>query len=274
MTSMENYQAIRVEHRGQVDWLTLNRPHRLNALDAVMIEELGGYFGRLCLDNAVRIVVLRGAGTAYCTGLDLYESEGADKAFDPQPGPPAHMLRLQGRISEIIMRMRLAPQPIVSLVRGAACGGGFALALASDIRIGGESMKMNAAFIRIGLSACDVGVSYFLPRLVGVSVASELMMAGRFITAQRAMATGLVSEVVADAALDDAVLPYLGDMLASSPLGLQLTKDCLNHNISAASLDAAIAMEDRNQVLCLQGKDFREGVAAFIEKRAPRYSGR
>jgi enoyl-CoA hydratase len=184
------------------------------------------------------------------------------------------MLRLKRRGREIIMRMRRAPQPIISLVQGAACGGGFALALASDIRIGGASMKMNAAFIRIGLSACDVGISYFLPRLVGVSVASELMMTGRFITAQRALASGLVSEVVPDAALDDAVLPYLEDMLATSPLGLRLTKDCLNHNINAASLEAAIAMEDRNQVLCLQGEDFREGVAAFIEKRAPRYSGR
>jgi enoyl-CoA hydratase len=274
MTSTDSYRPIRVERRGEVDWVTLNRPHRLNALDAAMIGELGDYFDRLRLDDAVRIVVMRGAGTAYCAGLDLYESEGADKAFDPQPGPPAEMLRLQRRISEIIMRMRRAPQPIISLVQGAACGGGFALALASDIRIGGASMKMNAAFIRIGLSACDVGISYFLPRLVGVSVASELMMTGRFITAQRALASGLVSEVVPDAALDDAVLPYLEDMLATSPLGLRLTKDCLNHNINAASLEAAIAMEDRNQVLCLQGEDFREGVAAFIEKRAPRYSGR
>jgi enoyl-CoA hydratase len=183
------------------------------------------------------------------------------------------MLRLQRRISEIIIRMRRAPQPIVSLVQGPACGGGFALALASDIRIAGESMKMNAAFIRIGLSACDVGVSYFLPRLVGVSIASELMMTGRFINAQRALAVGLVSEVVPDTQLEQAATAYLDEMLSTSPLGLRLTKDCLNHSINAPGLEAAIAMEDRNQVLCLYGDDFREGVAAFVEKRPPRYTG-
>jgi enoyl-CoA hydratase len=221
----------------------------------------------------VRIVVLRGAGKAYCAGLDLRNSDGPDKAYDPVPAGPAEMLRLQRRISEIIIRMRRAPQPIVSLVQGPACGGGFALALASDIRIAGESMKMNAAFIRIGLSACDVGVSYFLPRLVGVSIASELMMTGRFINAQRALAVGLVSEVVPDTQLEQAATAYLDEMLSTSPLGLRLTKDCLNHSINAPGLEAAIAMEDRNQVLCLYGDDFREGVAAFVEKRPPRYTG-
>jgi enoyl-CoA hydratase len=273
MSSTENYQAISVEHRGQVDWVTLNRPERLNTLNVRMIEELGDYFGRLATNHAVRIVVLRGAGNAYCAGLDLRNSEGPDKAYDPVPAGPAEMLRLQRRISEIIIRMRRAPQPIVSLVQGAACGGGFALALASDIRIAGESMRMNAAFIRIGLSACDVGVSYFLPRLVGVSIASELMMTGRFIKAQRALAVGLVSEVVPDTQLEQAAASYLDDMLSTSPLGLRLTKDCLNHSINAPGLEAAIAMEDRNQVLCLYGDDFKEGVAAFVEKRPPRYTG-
>jgi enoyl-CoA hydratase len=122
------------------------------------------------------------------------------------------------------------------------------------------------------LSACDIGVSYFLPRLVGVSVASELMMTGRFIDAARAERVGLVSEVVPDEKLEEAAQPYIDDMLTTSPLGLRLTKECLNMSVDAGSLEAAIAMEDRNQILCAQTKDFREGISAFLGKRAPEYT--
>jgi enoyl-CoA hydratase len=170
------------------------------------------------------------------------------------------------------MRMRRCPQPIISLIHGPACGGGFAFTLASDIRIAGQSARMNAAFIRIGLSACDIGVSYFLPRLVGVSVASELMLTGRFINAERALRVGLVSEVVPDDKLAEAAKPYLDEMLTTSPLGLKLTKECLNMSVDAGSLEAAIAMEDRNQILCSQTNDVREGMRAFLEKRKPVYT--
>mgnify|MGYP003700606851 FL=1 len=131
---------------------------------------------------------------------------------------------------------------------------------------------MNAAFIRIGLSACDIGVSYFLPRLVGVTIASELMMTGRFINADRAERVGLVSEVVEDEKLEEAARPYIEEMLTTSPLGLRLTKECLNMSVDAGSLEAAVAMEDRNQILCAQTKDFREGISAFLEKRKPAYT--
>jgi enoyl-CoA hydratase len=131
---------------------------------------------------------------------------------------------------------------------------------------------MNAAFIRIGLSACDIGVSYFLPRLVGVSVASELMFTGRFIDAERALKVGLVSEVVPDDKLEDAARPYIDEMLATSPIGLRLTKECLNMSVDAGSLEAAVAMEDRNQILASQTNDFREGIAAFLQKRKPSFT--
>jgi enoyl-CoA hydratase/carnithine racemase len=267
-----NYETLHIEKRGDADWITLNRPDRLNTLNHRMIDELLHYFGERLLDHDTRVIVLRGAGRAYCAGLDLDNNSGSEKAYELEHGGPAEMLRLQRRISEIVMRMRRCPQPIVSLVHGPACGGGFALALASDIRIAGESARMNAAFIRLGLSACDIGVSYFLPRLVGVSVASELMMTGRFIHADRALRVGLVSEVVPDAQLEQAGVPYVDDLLATAPLGLRLTKECLNHSVNAPSLEAAVAMEDRNQVLCLHTQDFKEGVAAFMEKRPPRYA--
>ena len=132
---------------------------------------------------------------------------------------------------------------------------------------------MNAAFIRLGLSACDMGVSYFLPRLVGMSVASELMLTGRFINAQRALATGLVSEVVPDEALEAAAQPYIEEMLTTSPMGLRLTKEGLSLAVDAPSLEAAMAIENRNQVLCSRSNDFAEGMRAFLEKRRPVYTG-
>src|SRR5262249_15718208 len=131
---------------------------------------------------------------------------------------------------------------------------------------------MNAAFIRIGLSACDVGVSYFLPRLVGVSVASELLLTGRFINAQRALATGLVSEVVPDDQLEAAARPLVDDMLLTSPLGLRQPKARPNASMAPASLEQATAMEDRNQVRCTQTTGFREGIMAFLQKRKPSYT--
>jgi enoyl-CoA hydratase/carnithine racemase len=264
-----SYETLAIRKEGPVDWVTFNRPDSLNALNRRMVDELLDYFGGLYWDKSVRVVVLKGAGRAYCAGLDL-------KARDNSGGPntPSTGLTSQRRISEIVMRMRRAPQPIVSLVHGPACGGGFALALASDIRIAGQSARMNAAFIRIGLSACDIGVSYFLPRLVGVSVASELMLTGRFINAERALRVGLVSEVVPDDQMESAAHSYIDDMLTTSPLGLRMTKECLNMSVDAGSLEAAVAMEDRNQILCAQTGDFNEGVRAFLEKRRPAYQDR
>jgi len=262
-----SYETLQIRKDGAVDWVTLNRPDSLNALNRQMVDDLLDYTQSLYWDKSVRVVVLQGAGRAFCAGLDLKERDNA-------PRSPTNGLTSQRRISEIVMRMRRAPQPFISLVKGAACGGGFALALASDIRIAGQSARMNAAFIRIGLSACDIGVSYFLPRLVGVSVASELMLTGRFINAERALRVGLVSDVVADDKLAEAAQVYLKDMLTTSPLGLRMTKECLNMSVDAGSLEAAIAMEDRNQILCARSDDFQEGIRAFLEKRPPRYEDR
>ncbi len=267
------YETLLIEKKGAVDWVTLNRPEALNTLNDQLVDDLLDYFAKLYFDRSVRIVVLRGAGRAFCAGLDIKQStqKRNTRPGAPTGGPDAGLFS-QRRISEIVMRMRRCGQPIISLVHGPACGGGFALALASDVRIAGESARMNAAFIRIGLSACDIGVSYFLPRLVGVSVASELMLTGRFIHAERALRVGLVSEVVPDADLAKAAESYIEEMITTSPLGLRLTKECLNMSIDAPSLEAAINMEDRNQILTSQTSDVREGMAAFLEKRKPNYT--
>jgi len=259
------YETFTVEHRGGAHWVTLNRPESLNAMSRTMMLELQHYFGELYTRPEIRAVVLRGAGKAFCAGLDLKERR------EPGEGGPVNGLRVQRRVSEIVMRMRRAPQPIISLIHGAASGGGFALALASDIRLAGPRARMNAAFIRIGLTACDVGVSYFLPRLVGSALASELLLTGAFIDAERALKVGLVSDVVPEADLEARGQAMVEAILANSPLGVRLTKEALIMNIDAQSLEAAIALEDRQQILCAQTDDMREGIGAFLEKRDPAY---
>ena len=265
---MPEYETIRVDREGQVDWLTLNRPESLNAISLQMVTDLRDYFGSLYENEEVRVVVMRGEGRAFCAGLDIKESQARDE------NPYGGGMGFQGYLAEVYIRMRRCPQPIIALVQGPACGGGFSFVLAADIRIAGESARMNAAFIRLGLSACDMGSSYFLPRLVGTSVASELMLTGRFIHAERALATGLVSEVVPDAELKQAAAPYLQEMLTTSPMGLRLTKEGLNLAIDAPGLEAAMAIENRNQLMCSRTEDVKEGMRAFIEKRDPVYTGR
>ena len=261
------YATFIVERRGQADWVTFNRPDVLNAISLQMVHDLHTYFGRLHHDRDCRVVVVRGAGKAFCAGLDIRE-----RSTDRDTPPFAAGFGFQGYLAEVYVKMRRCPQPIVALVHGAACGGGFSLALASDIRIAGESARMNAAFIKLGLSACDMGCSYFLPRLVGASVASELMLTGRFIHAPRALATGLVSQVVPDDQLEEAGEGLVADLLGASPMGLRMTKEGLNFAIDAPCLEAAIALENRNQLMTAASPNFREGMQAFLEKRRPDYA--
>ncbi|ABC63530.1 enoyl-CoA hydratase/isomerase family protein [Erythrobacter litoralis] len=262
-----DYTTITVEKRGEVDWLTLDRPDALNAITLDMVAELNDYFGRLYNDGSVRVVVMRGAGKAYCAGLDIKERQGEDQEF-----PFGGGFGFQGFLADVYVKMRRCPQVILSLVHGPACGGGFAFALASDIRLAGESARMNAAFIKIGLSSCDMGVSYFLPRLVGQSIASELMLTGRFIHAERALAVGLVSEVVPDDQLESAAQGWIDDLLAASPKGLRMTKEGLQIATDAGSLEAAMAIENRNQLMTSASPNFHEGMRAFLEKRKPDYT--
>lgn len=266
------FETLHIDRRDQVDWLSLNRPESLNAINEQMVTDLREYFGGLAENDYTRIVVMRGEGRAFCAGLDI--KEGAERRSADKPPLFGGGMGFQGYLAEVYIRMRRCPQPIISLVHGPACGGGFSFVLASDIRIAGESARMNAAFIRIGLSACDMGSSYFLPRLVGTSVASELMLTGRFIDAQRCLSTNLVSEVVPDAQLDAAAEPYIHEMLTTSPMGLRLTKEGLNMAIDAAGLEAAMAIENRNQLMCSKTSDAKEGMQAFLEKRDPEYTGR
>ena len=255
------YQTLRVEKRAAADWLTLDRSDALNAMNERMIDELAGYFGRLCQDRSTRVVVLRAAGKTFCAGLDLREMADLITRLDM----PAR-LAFQQRLSSIFIAMRRCPQPIVCLVQGAASGGGFALAVASDIRYCTPDARMNAAFIKVGLSGCDVGMSYRLPRLVGASVAADLLMTGSFIDAARAQTLGLVSAVVGPEELEAAGERVVQQLLQADPVGLALTKQGLEVGMAAPSLEAAIANEDRQQTLLSGEEGFRSRIRAFVEK--------
>lgn len=261
-----SYETLDVRVRGGALWVTLDRPDSLNAMNQQMVEEARALFTELYWRRDVRVVVLTGAGRAFCAGLDLKE-----RSVGSGNRTVIESLDAQRRIADIVVAMRRCPQPIVALINGAASGGGFAMALASDVRIASSQARMNAAFIRIGLSACDIGVSYFLPRMVGSSVAAEYMLTGRFIEAKRAKELGLVSNVVEQDALIAEGNALVHDMLLATPLGLRLTKEALNHAIDAQGLEAVISMEDRNQVLAARDPNFKEGIAAFLERRSPQY---
>ena len=263
-------EPLLVDRRGAVDWVTLNRPERLNALNETLTSALRHYFEALYDDRDCRIVVLRGAGRGFCAGADLC----SDLVRSVVEDGAAVAMKVQRDIRNVMVAMRRCPQPILALLHGAAAGGGFVLALASDIRIAASDTRMSAAFIKVGLGGCDVGVSYLLPRLVGASVSSELLLTGRDLVADRALRLGLISEVVEREDLEHAAAPYIDAMLATAPLGLALTKEVLNINLDAPSFEAALALEDRNQVLLSQTRDFQEGAAAFREKRRPRFEGR
>jgi enoyl-CoA hydratase/carnithine racemase len=262
---MQHYETIQVVRSGAVDWLTLNRPERLNAINGAMVDELWNYFSRLHEDFSCRVVVMRGAGRAFCSGLDLTwfresggQSPGGGDRVDG-PGPS---------LASLIVKMRSCPQPIIALVHGAACGGGFNFVLAADVRIAGRSAKMNVAFVKLGLSGCELGTSYFLPRLVGGSLAAELMMTGRFLHAERALAAGLVSEIVADDQLESAAQALVSDMLSVSPIGLRKTKETLCKASEILDLAAVIALEERTQMICLGGRQLTENIENLGKKSA------
>lgn len=261
--------AITIERRGGIEIVTLNRPQSLNALSEEMTLELSGYFDGLHQRTDVRVVILRAEGKNFCAGLDF---NGWPKIGDETP--VLATLRTQTLIGNIYRRMRSCPQPIIALAQGAACGGGLSLLCASDVRFGTPDFRMNAAYIRIGLGGCDMASSYFLPRLVGASLASEMILTGRFIKAERAASCGFLSEIVSPDALLDTGIGLAEEMLATSPWGLRLSKQALNLNIDAQGLEAAMAIEDRQQVILGQTEDYREAFTSFLEKRKPDFKER
>ena len=266
---MADYRTLLVERpRDGVVLVTLNRPAQLNAITFEMFDELHDLTGRLMTDESARAVVVTGSGRGFCSGLDL------DEALTLPDMTPHQMMLGQQHWAGAFVKLHELPQPVIAAVNGAAAGGGLGLALAADIRLASPQARFNAAFVRIGLSAGDVGVSWSLPRVVGLGHAAEIMLTGRFVGAQEAAAIGLVNRVVPADELLDAAFEVAGQIAANTPFGVTLTKRVLNANVDAGSLTQAVELENRGQTLATRGEDFREALGAFREQREARFTSR
>jgi enoyl-CoA hydratase len=226
--------------------LRLDRPERLNALDEVLVAELFRACSTIAADPLTRVVVLTGAGRGFCSGLDV-------RNFGPNvpdaTAPAVERLRFQEMMASLPNAIRALPQPVIAAVNGPAVGGGLALCLACDIRICGASASFGNAAILLGLSGAEMGMSYFLPRIVGLTVAAEWMLTGRTVSAEEAYRSGLVSELVDDERLLPRALELAESIAAHPPLAVRLTKQALQVNVDAPDLSAALQLENRNQVI-------------------------
>ena len=277
-----DYQTIEFELRDNgIGILTLNRPDRLNAISFQMEEELHSLFDSLMTNLDCRVIIMRGNGRAFCAGTDLQEGlslnikkvpEGYEKYYVLNtPEPLKKKLYHQWRISQIYVKMRKVSQPIIAMVHGAAVGGGFGFAMASDIRIATEDVKFINGSINLGLTGADVGGSYFLPRLIGMSRASEILYSGREVRSKEAEEIGLVLKIVNKNDLMDSALEIANDLLAKSPLGLRMTKQAINLTMDSPSLETILQLENTSIVLSFCSKDMNEGSSAFMQKRKPKY---
>lgn len=249
--------------------LTLNRPARLNALHWDLMRELHAQLDEIKADPSIRLLIVTGAGRGFCSGLDLQRG-------DPLGGNDSilQVLERQELVANLAIKLRKLPIPVIAAVNGPAAGAGIALALAADIRICTPEAKFSAAFVRIGISACDVGVSYMLPRIVGHGVASEIMLTGKLVGAEQAERIGLVSRVVPNEDLLDSAIEFAGEITRNSPFGVRMTKEVLAFSVDAPSIEAAVEMENRTQVIAVQTEDMKEAVAAFKEKREAKFEYR
>jgi enoyl-CoA hydratase len=226
--------------------LRLNRPDRLNAINEVMRDELIAAFRALSGDRSVRAIVLTGSGRGFCSGIDVRDfGPGTVTADDPA----IDRLRFQESMAALPTAVRDLPQPVIAAVNGPCVGAGLALCLASDVRICSTTATFGNAAILLGLSGAEMGMSYHLPRIVGTSVAADWMLTGRTVTAEEADRRGLVSHLVEPDALLDRALDLASAVAGLAPLGVRLTKRALQVNTDAGNLDAAVELENRNQVL-------------------------
>ena len=277
-----NFETIKFELKENgIGILSLNRPKKLNAINFQMEEDLHKLLDHLMVNLDCRVLILRAEGRAFCAGTDLQEAlvlntkkkpEGYEKYYFLNVSEPIkRKMYHQWRISSIFVKMRKISQPIIALVHGAAAGGGFGFAMASDIRIVGNDVKFINASINIGLTGADVGGSYFLPRLIGLSRATEIMYTGRQVGAEESVKIGLALKFVELKDLLESGLELADEMLKKSPLGLRMTKQSLNLTLDSPSLETICQLENSSIVLTFSSKDVNEASAAFFGKRDPKY---
>ncbi|HEX6424812.1 MAG TPA: enoyl-CoA hydratase-related protein [Acidimicrobiales bacterium] len=250
--------------------VTLNRPDRLNALSIDLALALDAALARVAEENDTWVVVLTGAGRGFCAGLDL-------KDFGVLPGIDGLSVgriaqRSMRAYSRIVLTMRRMPQPVVAAVNGPAYGGGMCLALAADLRIAARPAVFNATGIVNGLTSTEMAAGWLLPRLIGASRANDLLLTGREVDAGEAAAIGLVARVVDEGAALDEALAAAREMCRFSPYGLSMTKNVLWASLEVGSLETAIELEDRNQLMLGFTENLQEAIRAFDAGRPPAYT--
>jgi enoyl-CoA hydratase len=250
--------------------LTMNRPERLNAMTAELCQALHEEVSRTAADRSCRALILTGAGRGFCAGLDLHgygsapDNNGSDE--------PRDRLANQQHMSTLVLALRGLPQPVIAAVNGPAAGFGLALALACDIRYAAAEALFRVAFFNVGVSNCDMGTSWLLPRLIGASRSHELMLTGRRVDAEEALRIGLVADVVAGGELPARALQAAAQIAELAPWGVRLTKRGMWSALEIPSEQAAVEYEDRQQIMATFGRAVPEAVQAFLDKRPAEYA--
>ena len=268
------YRTVRCEDRDGVVVLTLDRPDRLNAIDERLVEEVAEVVERCNADPDARALVLTGAGRAFCAGADVHtlDENIAREAEGSAWGSDQIRMKVRARFQQLTRTVFRAQVPTIAAVRGPAVGGGLDLVCACDLAIASDTARFMVAYTRRALFP-DLGGYWLLPRLIGYRKAAELVFTGRFVEAEEALAIGLVNQVVADDALDAAVLDLARAVASGPPIALRLAK-MLMQRCAHQELETALEMGAMGTVITETSDDFRESVAAFLDKRPPVYRGR
>ena len=263
-----HWQHFRFSVDDSVATVTLDRPDKLNALTFEAYADLRDLLAELPQRDDVRVLVVRGAGRAFCSGGDVNEIIGATLSMSPD-----QLLAFTRMTGEVIRLMRDCPVPIIAAVHGMAAGAGAVIALAADFRVCTPAARFAFLFTKVGLSGADMGAAYLLPRLVGLGHATRLLMLGDTINADEAFRIGLVSEL-ADADAFEAAVAALADRLACGPTQAYAQTKALLTREQDMSLSAAVELEAMTQALLMKGQDYAEFHAAFTAGRQPRWQGR
>jgi enoyl-CoA hydratase len=242
--------------------IRLNRPASLNAMTRELVDELRAALVAAVDDKETRVVVLTGNGRGFCSGHELTALGDEAEGWEIDA-----LMENQRAYSSLVVDINETPLPVIAAVNGPAAGGGMAIALAADVRVCSSTARFNAAFVRLGISGCDVGVSYLLPRIVGPTLAFEMMLSGRLVDADEALRAGLVLRVVPDGQVVETALEIADSILQNSPFAVEMTKGLMWAGLDAPSLRHAVLSEDRTQTLCLRTGDYQEAIPALREKR-------
>jgi enoyl-CoA hydratase/carnithine racemase len=262
---MLNPKSFLYEQQNGIGTITLNRPERLNAITFEVYHELTDFFAKLRDEKGVRVVVITGAGRAFCSGGDVIDIIGELQGRDAEG-----LLEFTRLTCDLIRNMRALPKPIIASLNGTTAGAGACIALASDIRIAAEEAKIAFIFVKVGLAGTDMGATYFLPRVVGLAKATELLMTGDFVEAKEAERIGLYNRVVRHDELETATREFAEKLAQGPAIGIAKTKEMLDRELHM-SFESALEAEAVAQALCMQTPDFKEAYAAFIAKRRPTF---